>query len=141
MFSLPLHPTLVHYPIALLMIGAFLSLISTWRWRERLQDIAFWSLLSGWVLTLPAIITGLIDKNDLQVDSLANQVADQHTTAIFVMWGLFGLVLYFQYRWRTDRTSVQRWILTALLVIASIILVYGGHLGGRLVYELGVGVQ
>jgi len=141
MFSLPLHPTLVHYPIALLMIGAFLSLISTWRWRERLQDIAFWSLLSGWVLTLPAIITGLIDKNDLQAESLANQVADQHTTAIFVMWGLFGLALYFQYRWRTDRTSVQRWILTALLVIASIVLIYAGHLGGRLVYELGVGVQ
>ncbi len=98
-------------------------------------------LLSGWLLTLPAIVSGLIDKNDLQADSLANQVADQHTTAIFVMWGLFGLALYFQYRWRSDMTSGQRWILAALLVIASIVLVFAGHLGGHLVYELGVGVQ
>jgi uncharacterized membrane protein len=141
MFSLPLHPTLVHFPIALLLIGAMLSLIALWRWREHLQDVAFWALLSGWLLTLPAIISGLIDKNDLQADSVANQVADQHTTAIFVMWGLFGLALYFQYRWRSDMTSGQRWMLTGLFVIASIVLVFAGHLGGRLVYELGVGVQ
>ena len=141
MFSLPLHPTLVHFPIALLQIGALLSLISIWRWRERLQDIAFLALLTGWVLTLPAIISGLIDKNDLQAESLANQVADQHTTAIFVMWGLFGLALYLQYRWRSDMTSGRRWVLTALLVIASVVLVVASHLGGRLVYELGVGVQ
>ncbi len=141
MFLPPLHPTLVHFPIALLLIGALLSLLSIWRWHERLQDVAFWALLSGWVLTLPAIISGLIDKNDLQVDSLANQVADQHTTTIFVMWGLFGLALYYQYRWRSDMTSGQRWLLTALLVIASLILVIAGHLGGRLVYELGVGVR
>jgi uncharacterized membrane protein len=67
-------------------------------------------------------------------------VADQHTTAIFVMWGLFGLALYFQYRWRSDMTPRRQWLLSALVVVASIVLVIASHLGGRLVYEFGVGV-
>ena len=141
-FSLPLHPSLVHFPIALLVLGALASLVYLWRKDARFNAWGFVSLLLGWVLTIPAIITGLIDKTDIPAGIPADQIANQHTTAIFAMWILFGLALYWQYRWRDamDQRN-RRLILTALLILGAIGLVLAGHLGARLVYELGVGVQ
>lgn len=140
--SLPLHPRLVHFPIALLLMGALAIIVYQWRPYPWLRGWGFLALLAGWVLTLPGIITGLIDKSSLTPASGANQLANLHTTAIFVMWAIYGLALYWSYLWRREmERSGRRWKLTALLVLASFILILAGDLGGRLVYDLGVGVR
>lgn len=142
LLSLPLHPSLVHFPIALLVLGALASFVYLWRKDARFSTWGFVSLLLGWVLTIPAIITGLIDKADIPAGTPADQIANQHTTAIFAMWILYGLALYWQYRWRDEMDQRNRRLVwAALLILGSIGLLIAGHLGARLVYELGVGVQ
>ncbi len=140
--SLPLHPRLVHFPIALLLVGSLAIIVYQWRPYPWLRGWGLLALLAGWVLTLPGIITGLIDKSGLAPASATNQLANLHTTAIFAMWAIYGLALYWAYLWRRamDQTG-RRWKLTALLVLASLLLIVAGDLGGRLVYELGVGVR
>ncbi len=139
--TLPLHPRLVHFPIALLLVGAAALLVYEWRPFPWLKGWGFLCLMAGWLLTIPAIVTGLIDKSGLEPNSAANQVANLHTTLIFVAWGLYGLGLYWAYLWRDAITPRRRWQLTALLVVATLVLVVAGDLGGRLVYEFGVRVQ
>jgi len=142
LLSLPLHPRLVHFPIALLLAGSVAILVYEWRRYRWLAGWGFLALLAGWALTLPGIITGLIDKSALPPDSEANRVANLHTTAIFVMWAVYGLALYWGWLWREDMDKDgRRWKLAVLLILASVILLAAGDLGGRLVYELGVGVD
>ncbi len=142
LFSLPLHPSLVHFPLALLFLGAIASLVYEWKPYTWLKSWGFVSLLIGWILSVPAMITGLIDKSGIEIGTSADQVADQHTTAILLSWVLYGLALYWQYRWQKDESwPRRRWQWALLLIAASAILLIAGHLGGRLVYEMHVGVQ
>ncbi|HEY52654.1 MAG TPA: DUF2231 domain-containing protein [Caldilineae bacterium] len=140
--DLPLHPGIVHYPIALLVAGAVASLVYEWRQVPWLRYWGTVSLLAGWLLTILALITGLVEKNAIPAGAPAEQVANQHTTAMFTMWILYGLALYWRYRWRDDMQSGHRRLIWAtLLILATLILLLAGHLGGTLVYELGVGVK
>lgn len=142
LLSLPLHPRLVHFPIALLLVGSVAILVYEWRPTPWLRGWGFLALLAGWALTLPGIITGLIDKSGIASDLAANRIANLHTTLIFVMWVIYGLALYWGYLWRNDMDKAgHRWKLTVLLLLASAILLVAGDLGGRLVYEFGIGVR
>ncbi len=138
---LPFHPRFVHFPIALLIIGAVAVMVGQWRRPTWLWQWGMISLAGGWILTVPAIITGLIDKNALPAEHPAVRVADQHTTAMFIMWGIYGLALYWAYRWRhTLEHRGRRYKVMALLLAATVILIVASDWGGQLVYRYGVGM-
>jgi|GEM_PF-4391785 len=116
-------------------------MVSLWRRPAWLWQWGMISLAGGWILTVPAIITGLIDKSALPAGHPAVRVADQHTTTMFIMWGLYGLALYWAYRWRhAGERGGRRYQIAALLLLATVILIFAGDLGGQLVYRYGVGV-
>ncbi|NUQ38876.1 MAG: DUF2231 domain-containing protein [Caldilineales bacterium] len=140
LFDIPLHASLVHFPIVLLSLGGMTLLISLWRpgwW----GDWGFASLLAGLVFTVPAVVSGLIDKSLLPIDSAANRLADLHTTGMVLMWPLFGAAAFLRYIWRDKLAAADKKARVALLLILGLIfLIWAGHLGARLVYEMGVGV-
>jgi uncharacterized membrane protein len=140
-FDVPLHPSLVHFPIALLVLGAGAAILFRLMHRPAGEKWGVYSLLAGWLLTLPALITGLIDKSGIPVESPANQVANLHTTLMITMWVIFGGALYLYYIWQKKEqlNGGRLWIWFLLLILAVIVLTLAGHQGARLVYELSVG--
>lgn len=139
---MPLHPSLVHFPIGLLTLGALAALIDLWRPLPWLKGWGLVSLLAGWLLTIPAVVSGLIEKTEIGRGTAAEQLADLHTTGMFVMWALFGLAAYLLYLWRRHLEDAgKKWWLTLILLLAPIVMLVASHLGGRLVFELGVGVR
>ncbi len=139
--SIPLHPSLVHFPIALLVAGALAAILFNLLKRPQGESWGIYSLLAGWVLTLPALITGLIDKNAIPADSPAAPVANLHTTLMIAMWIVFGLALYLYYIWQKkgQLRGGKLWLWFGLLLLGVVLLTLAGHQGARLVYELGVG--
>ena len=139
--SVPIHPSLVHFPIALLVAGSLAAILFRLLQRPVGETWGVYSLLAGWVLTLPALITGLIDKNTIPADSPAAPIANLHTTLMIAMWVVFGLALYLYYIWqkKDQLQGGKLWIWYGLLILGVIILTLAGHQGARLVYELGVG--
>ncbi len=133
------HPLIVHFPIALLLAAVLLDLLALALRRPGLHRVALWNLSLGTVGAAVAVLTGL------QVEDIAKhsfeiwKVLELHkrlgiTTLIL---GIMALALRLRYR---DQLSPRLRLLSLIIMLAMTgTLAYGAFLGGRLVYEFGVG--
>ena len=133
------HPMVVHFPIALVLSAVALDLIAIVFKRPGLHRIALWNLSLGTLGAGLAVLSGLraeaVAKHTFEI----HQVMELHkrlgiTTLIL---GLMAVSLRLATRDRL--TSRARAIVLLLSVGMACTLAWGAHLGGRLVYEFGVG--
>lgn len=140
---LPLHPRLVHFPIALLATGSIIALVYLLGWRRPAMPVVVWSMISlGWLALFAAVLSGLIDRNSAPDDPAVTAVMNPHIAAGFGLLIIYGWLLY--ERLRTPAVLDQpgrRAVMALLFVLGLAVLVAEGWLGGKLVYDLGVGVQ
>ena len=133
------HPMVVHFPIALLLTGVVLDLVALVLRRPTLHRIALWNLSLGMLAAGVAVLTGLRAETVAKHSFNIWQVMDLHKRL-----GISTLILgLMATSWRLkqrDQLTIQGRVVTFLfsLVMAGT-LIYGAHLGGRLVYEFGVG--
>lgn len=139
----PLHPRFVHFPVALLATGSVLALVYLLGWRRPALPVAAWvMLLLGWLSIFPAVISGLVDRNAAPDDPAVVAALNPHIAAGFGLLIVYGLLLYERLRDPAvlDQPRRRLWLLALLLAGLALLLVEG-WLGGKLVYDLGVGVQ
>jgi uncharacterized membrane protein len=139
----PLHPRFVHFPVALLATGSVVALAYLLGWRRTaLPGLAWAMLFLGWLGIFPAMLSGLIDRNRAPDDPAILAVMNPHIAASFGLLIIYGLLLYERLRSPgvLDQPS-RRWLLIGLLALGLALLAVEGWLGGKLVYDLGVGVQ
>ena len=139
----PLHPRFVHFPVALLATGSVIALVYLLGWRRQALPVVAWAMiLLGWLGIFPAILSGLIDRNRAPDDPAVTAVMNPHIAASFGLLIVYGWLLY--ERLRSGDVLDQprrRGVMISLLILGLVILVVEGWLGGKLVYELGVGVR
>ncbi len=137
----PLHPRFVHFPIALLLVGTAALAFGLWRGRERWLSYGRISLLFGWLGVLAAMATGLIDQSRAPQTAAIAAVINQHITAGIALLIVFGLALYWPLRDKKLFAGRIPWPYLALLLAGVALVFLEGFLGGKLVYQLGVGVR
>ena len=133
------HPLVVHFPIALLLTALGVDSLALILKRPALHRVALWNLVLGTMGAGVAVASGL------QAESIARhsfeiwQVMELHerlgiTTLIL---GVMACALRLKAR---DQLSPRARALafTLMLAMAGTVSV-GAYLGGRLVYEFGVG--
>lgn len=138
----PLHPRLVHFPIALLVTGSVLALAYMLRWqRPTLATTAWLLILLGWISVFFAVLTGLIDRNSAPQDPEVASLISIHTALGFALIAVYGLMLYERLRSPNVLDSPSmRWRLIALALLGLVLVLVDGWVGGSLVYKHGVGV-
>lgn len=141
MFGRPLHPMVVHFPIALYMLGVLFTLGHFWRRISDYERFAYWSFVLAWVATLVAALAGLVDLGGLAPDDPRRGNVNTHITAGVALLIINGLVVYFRFRWSDVLTSPRRWAYLALMAAGVVAVTVTGWLGGELVYELQVGIE
>ena len=142
MIALPMesvHPLLVHFPIALLLTALGIDLLALMLRRPALHRVALWNLALGTVGAGAAVWSGYqaaeIAKHTFEI----HQVMELHrklgiaTLVIGVLVTLGRLVV------RDRLPGWARAVSLILMLGMGGTLAYGAHLGGRLVYEFGVG--
>ena len=141
-FLLPLHPRVVHFPIALTLAGALFAALGLLRQKPQWMAYGQLSLLLGWLGAIAAIITGLFDQSAAPPSPAVLAVINQHITAGIALLVAVGLALYWPLRnKRLWDAGTARWGYLALLLLIAVLVGIEGWLGGKLVYELGVGVR
>lgn len=137
----PFHPRIVHFPIALTIVGAVFLALGALRRQDRWSSYGQISLLLGWVGIMAAVVTGLIDQANAPEDAAVTAVINQHITAGIALVVAVGLALYWPLRNKKLWSSPARWGYLALLVAIVALILIEGWLGGKLVYQFGVGVR
>jgi uncharacterized membrane protein len=135
-FGHPLHPALVHFPIALLLSATVADLL----WVAGITadtHIAAILMAAGLAAGVMAMAAGMVDF--ARLDEALVPHALRHILTVGVAWLGYAVALYL----RRDVLSGGSAIGTSSIaasVISAFLLAAGGWLGGRLVYTFGAGV-
>lgn len=137
----PLHPRFVHFPIALSLVGVLFLVLGLLRRQERFTGYGQWSLLLGWLGIMAAVLTGLTDQTHAPQEVAVTAIINQHITAGITLLVAVGLALYWPLRNKKRWTRFARWGYLVLLAVIVFLVLVEGWLGGKLVFEYGVGVR
>lgn len=136
----PLHPALVHLPIALFPLSVLLDLASWIRPDAQLHFVpaAFYCITAGLVTGLLAAVFGLADYSEIRRDHPARKTATLHMLLNVVALGAFAIGSMLRVN-RLDVASTPA--LPFLISLVGLgLLSYSGYLGGHLVYSDGIAV-
>ncbi len=134
-----IHPILVHFPIALIIIATCydLFLIVTKRRVSPKQGFWLWAVafISAWI----AIGTGPEHdaRGNTNVFEYHESLADVATILTFLVVAFRAFFIYKKKEFQ--KTSLAIYFVLALICSASILSV--GYFGGKMVYDQGVGVK
>ena len=134
----PIHPKLVHFPIALIISAMGIQWLGCLLRKDFLRNGAWLMFILG-TLSIPVIVwSGLNEVDHLHLN---HPVLTLHKQLGFAaMWlSLGGLPVLWIIRSRNNK--VFQIVLLITLIIVSSLLGLGAHQGGRMVYEYGVGVS
>ena len=144
MSFLPVHPALVHLPIAfvVLSVGADLAarLAKSESRRAAFRTVGFCSLLAALIGGVLAIAAGYLDAHNAMLTPETHQFVTLHATIGWILAG--GLVILSAWRWliwhRGQMTIDTGYLVGAFLVLS--ITLFQGWYGAQMVYAYGAGV-
>jgi uncharacterized membrane protein/nitrite reductase/ring-hydroxylating ferredoxin subunit len=135
----PLHPMLVHFPIGLFLLSLLLDLASlAFSPLPNLVRDSFYAMLLGVITALVAAVPGFVDYTDIRSDHPAKRTATAHLILNLIVVALYGINLGVRSSSLVDPKIHSVPLLLSLIAIA--LLSVSGYLGGRLVYDDGIGV-
>lgn len=130
-----IHPLIVHFPIALLLI-AYIALLFFHLWKREVLYILFkWNLAIGTIMAIPATIVGCVDSKVLELNEKARGALTLHenlglaTTLLFIV-SMFWVLIRGQKQSKLERTAYLMFLSISILA-----LMLTSHLGGELVYS------
>ena len=136
MLGHPLHPAIVHFPIALLLSATAADLA----WVAGLTaDTHVGAILmaGGLFMGLVAMGAGMVDF--IRLDQSVVPHAMRHMMAVSIAWLGYAVALYLR-RDALSGSAELRSATIAFSLASALLLSIGGYLGGRLVYSFGAGV-
>ena len=134
-----IHPLMVHFPIALLVSALALDAAALVFRRPEIHRVALWNLCLGTLGAGAAVWSGLQAQSVAKHSFEIWEVMEWHER-LGITTLILGLILSsFRLLGRDHFTTRERLILLLVNAVMAGILTYGAYLGGRLVYELGVG--
>ncbi len=137
----PIHPMVVHFPIALLLASWFFDLLAL-RWRgEQFRETSLSLLVLGVAAAAVAVLTGHFAEEAVEHSgNIPKQAIETHEELAFaVFWvfvGLLGLRLVSYWGVMRERPG----LVLMLGAAGSLLLVVASYFGGDLVYRYGAGI-
>ena len=134
----PLHPALVHFPVACWTAAPALdALYLVWP-QPALWQAAFGCVAVGVAVGVLAMTAGLMDLMALPSDHPAQDTAMRHMLLVGSAWCVFAVSLLFR-PLKAAPTEAQAWLALGLSAGGWLLLGLGAYAGARLVYDFGVG--
>jgi uncharacterized membrane protein len=136
----PIHPMVVHFPIALLMASVFLDLLTV-RWHQiGFRQASLYTLIGGLAGAVVSVITGSLAEELVEKSGVPKAALDLHETlgyaTLWLFVGLLAIRLIMSRGWLREIPALS----IGVGLVGVVILAATGYYGGSLVYEFGAGV-
>ena len=133
----PIHPMLVPIAIGCFIFSFAADLICLVKGTPNPWNmLAYYTMIGGVIGALAAALPGLVDLLSLPSGSAVKKTAVTH---MFINLTVVGL--YIANAWMRRGAPQDLTVPMAMSFIAIVMLVVSGWLGGKMVYEAGVGVN
>jgi uncharacterized membrane protein len=140
----PLHPALVHLPIAFVLMSVVADFCARWTKLEPrrvvFRTIGFWSLVAGLAGGALTIAAGYLDLGRAALAPETQELVQLHIKAGWML--AFALVVLTMWRWliwhRGQMTINTSYLIGGVLVLA--LTFFQGWYGSEMVYSYGAGV-
>ena len=137
----PIHPVLVHFPIAFWTVATGAYVASAAGVGEA-AGIAQFANGAGLIMAILAMLAGVLELRSIDSRSAEMRVATWHLMVMGTVWICFLLAWLLPMSAGAAMNHSTAELGAAAGAIAGFLLMgVGGWLGGRLVYEFGVGVK
>jgi len=128
----PLHPMLVHFPIALTGAGALFILLAAWKKSQSLEQAAFANIVLASLGTVAAGITGMMDNMNTYEGAAPNaswKMILALTLFVITAWTSIA-------RWRNPNLFASRAkpLYVAAYLVSFLIAIILAFLGGVILY-------
>jgi uncharacterized membrane protein len=127
------HVVLVHFPIALYIVGVAFDAAAFWNKRRALADAAYFNLSVAAAATIPVVATGILAWQFALEGQAVKGILKMHiifallsTATIWTVW-----TMHFLARRAGDRV-IPASVLLALEMVGVALIAATGHLGGFL---------
>jgi uncharacterized membrane protein len=137
----PLHPAIVHFAVALTLVALLLELLALHPKLRQLQAGGLALFVLAAASAVLAVVTGHAAHDEAVVPRAARRLLETHEEiGELAMWWLLGVaalrVLLAVRRWYT---AWRPWVFLLLAAVGGCLVGYNGWLGGKVVFDHGVG--
>jgi uncharacterized membrane protein len=134
----PLHPIVVHVPMAMWPSALIFDLLSRWNGNAMVR-LSFYAIIFGLIASLLAVPTGVIDWSGVKKGKPAWKIGLYHMILNLVVAILFAVNLGLRVHTFRQAATVEGEPL-ALSIVGTILLFSSAYLGGLMVYDYGISV-
>lgn len=137
----PIHPMIVHFPIALLMTSVAFDALA-FRWRpEPCREVSLSMLVVGVLSAGLAVLTGHFEEKAVEHSGIPEQALELHETLGFATFWVFAAVLGLRLAIRWGWIREKYLLALAVGLVGVVVLLIASYFGGDLVYGYGAGVK
>jgi uncharacterized membrane protein len=136
----PLHPALVHFPIACWVLAVPCDLAG-WLYTPQAWYAAYLLIMGGVILALPAMLAGMPDLAKLRNNKTVMAVAYRHIGLIGSAWILYLVSLMLRMEEGRSPAASPGAAATGFALAGLIVLLIGAWHGAELVYSYGIGIR
>jgi uncharacterized membrane protein len=134
----PLHPILVHVPMAMWPGALIFDLLARWNGNAMVR-LSFYAIIFGLVASLLAVPAGVVDWSGIKKEKPAWKLGLYHMILNLVVALLFAINLGLRvHTFRKD--AIVAGAPLALSIIGTALLIGSAYLGGLMVYDYGISV-
>ena len=132
------HPMLIVFPLGLLATAVIFDILRLATGNTGFAIAAYWNIAAGIIIGLVAAVFGLVDWLAIPGGTRAKAIGLWHGVGNVVVVGLFAVSWLLR---QGDPVHVPSTLAFLLAVVAVLLALVTGWLGGELVERLGVGVD
>ena len=134
----PMHPILVHVPMAMWPGALIFDLLSRWNGNPMVR-LSFYAIIFGLLAALLAVPTGVVDWSGIKKTNPAWKLGLYHMILNLVVAVLFAINFGLRVHTFQDAGVVTGTPLL-LSIIGTVLLIGSAYLGGLMVYDYGISV-